>query len=40
MDDGRLLVFEEKMLTRRIDSESIETNDRSDLRDRLRALRK
>ena len=40
MDDGRLLVFEEKMLDRRIDSKLTETNDRSDLRDRLRELRK
>ena len=40
MDDGRLLVLEEEMLTRRINSDSKETNDRSDLRDRLRALRK
>ena len=39
-DDGRILVFEEEMLTRRIDSDPKETNDRSDLRDRLRALRK
>tara|TARA_B100002052_G_scaffold16431_1_gene13114 strand:+ start:678 stop:1775 length:1098 start_codon:yes stop_codon:yes gene_type:complete len=39
-DDGRLLVFEEEMLTRRIDSDLEETNERSDLRDRLRALRK
>jgi len=40
MDDGRLLVFESEMLARRIDSAPTEANNRSDLRDRLRALRK
>ena len=40
IDDGRLLVFQEEMLTRRIDSGPTGVNDRSDLRDRLRALRK